>query len=99
MANLAWDQIPPEVIESVKLQIFDVIGVMLAARTEPLARKVFESLHEEDGPGETSVLGESRKTSLPSAAMINGVMAGMLEFDDTQRRFPAPSNWAHRGVN
>jgi len=83
VAKLEWDQIPPEVIESVKLQIFDVIGVMLAARSQPLVQKVTEALPQEDGPADTSVVGESRKTSLPLAAMINGVMAGMLEFDDT----------------
>ena len=83
VANLTWEQIPAELIESVKLQILDVMGVMLAARTEPLVRDVFDALHQEEGPAEASVLGETRKTSLPTAAMINGVMAGMLEYDDT----------------
>lgn len=82
LAGLKWEDIPAEVVESVKLQIFDLVGVMLASRAEPLVRKVRAGLVGDTG-GDVPVLGIADRTTLANAAMINGVMSAVLEFDDT----------------
>ncbi len=83
LAGLAWEDIPGEVVESVKLQILDLIGVMLAARSDRLVLDVRAGLLENDAGRGASVLGHAGETSLANAAMVNGVMAAVFEFDDT----------------
>lgn len=85
---LQWDDLPPEVVESVKLQILDLVGVMLAVREDPLVRNVRSSLGMVPGKAVSAadsvpVLGHAGRTSLADAAMLHGVMAATLEFDDT----------------
>lgn len=82
LVGLKWEDIPAEVVESVKLQIFDLAGVMLASRAEPLVRKVRAGLAADAG-GDVPVIGFAGRTTLANAAMVNGVMSAVLEFDDT----------------
>jgi 2-methylcitrate dehydratase PrpD len=81
LAGLRWEQVPPEVVEAVKLQILDLAGVMLASRADPLVRKLRAALPAQDGGA--PALGLASRTSLADAALLNGVMAAVLEFDDT----------------
>lgn len=81
--GLAWEGIPADVVESVKLQILDLVGVMLAARFDALVRKVRASVPEKEAGKGASILGHDGETSLANAAMVNGVMAAVFEFDDT----------------
>lgn len=83
VAGLEWEHIPANVIESVKLQVFDVIGVMLAARENPLVTNVSKAILQNDASTGGAVLGQTEQTSLANAALINGVMSAVLEFDDT----------------
>lgn len=83
VAGFTWEQIPPEVVESVKLQIFDVVGVMLAARTDPLVVKSLQAILPHDANTDAPVVGQTQPVSLANAAMLHGVMAAVLEFDDT----------------
>ena len=83
LAGLAWEDIPGEVVESVKLQILDLVGVMLAARSDKLVLDVRAGLLENDAGRGASILGHAGETSLANAAMVNGVMAAVYEFDDT----------------
>ncbi len=82
LTGLRWEDIPADVVESVKLQIFDLVGVMLASRADPLVRKVRAGLLSGKSGG-YAILGHTGNTSLASAAMVNGVMSCVLEFDDT----------------
>ncbi len=82
-AGLTFAQIPPEVVESTKLRVLDLIGVMLAASPLPLvaaARRA--SIVVDQGTG-ARILGAAEDTSLMTAAFVNGVMTAVLEFDDT----------------
>lgn len=82
-ANLSSAQIPGEVVEQTKLRILDVVGVMLAAKpADVVTRARGAALETECGTG-TFIIGFPGETSLAAAALVNGVMSAVLEFDDT----------------
>lgn len=83
VANFKPDQAPSEVIENTKLRILDNIGVMIAAmanETVVAARRA--NARSDSGSGAFALLGTDQ-VSPAGAAFINGVMASVLEFDDT----------------
>jgi 2-methylcitrate dehydratase PrpD len=82
-ADLTLDRVPAQVVESTKLRILDLVGVMLAARDlEVVARSRRAALATESGAG-ARILGDAEDVSPMAAAFVNGVMTAVLEFDDT----------------
>jgi 2-methylcitrate dehydratase PrpD len=82
-AGVTLDQVPSEVIESTKLRILDLIGVMLAARPLALVSAAKRAALSLDSGGEARILGDRQAVSPMAAAFVNGVMTAVLEFDDT----------------
>ena len=84
-ADLAYDDLPIEVVERTKRLILDLTGVMVRARhdaesTASLIAAV-KRLGMADGP--CSVFGDDAGYAPPAAALINGTLAHSLDFDDT----------------
>lgn len=79
--NLA--DLPPHIVEGVKLRALDLTGVMLASRDLEIvevSRKAWASI---EGGGAIAPLGSEYPTSITTAAFLNGIQASALEFDDT----------------
>jgi len=76
-------QCPDEVVEKIKLNILDIVGVMLASRSLEAIAAAKRAALEEDRGGSAPMVGHSERASLASAAFVNGVMSAVLEFDDT----------------
>ena len=74
--------IPEHVIEDTKLRILDITGVMIAARKDPLIHQVEKALLS-SSLGQATSVGSRKKVSLHEAALFNGVLSSMLEFDDS----------------
>ena len=73
---------PGEVVEKIKLNILDIVGVMIASRALDTVMAAKRAAMEE-GSGAFPIVGHSGKASLATAAFVNGVMSAVLEFDDT----------------
>jgi 2-methylcitrate dehydratase PrpD len=82
-AGLSLGQVPPEVVEGVKLRLLDMAGVMLAARPLPLVAAAQRAAMAADPGGGATALGDATPLSPMAAAFVNGVMSAVLEFDDT----------------
>ena len=82
-AGLSLDQVPPEVVESMRLRILDLIGVMLAASPLPLVAAARRAAVATDPGTGAAILGNARPVSPMAAAFVNGVMSAVLEYDDT----------------
>lgn len=82
-AGLSLRDVPAEVVESTKLRILDLVGVMLAARPLPLVASARRAAIALDGGAGARILGDSQDVSAMAAAFVNGVMTAVLEFDDT----------------
>jgi 2-methylcitrate dehydratase PrpD len=75
--------VPREAIRAAKRCIVDVVGVSLAATTQPLVRHILEHARRVYAPGASSVLGFADRLSPVGAALVNGTAGHTLDFDDT----------------
>lgn len=82
-AGLSLDQVPPEVVESLRLRVLDLIGVMLAASPLPLVAAARRAAVAADPGTGAAILGDAAPVSPMAAAFVNGVMTAVLEYDDT----------------
>lgn len=81
--QLKFEDIPPRVIERVKLHILDILGIGLAASDMPFARIVLETARAWGGVSQSTVLRYGDRLPAPSAVLANGSFTHGLDFDDT----------------
>ena len=83
--GLSYTDIPHEVRERAKHLILDAIGIAYASRAYHFAQATFDALNSL-GAGTSAVIGGGRTLSPRDAAIMNGVLAHGLDFDDTHSR-------------
>jgi 2-methylcitrate dehydratase PrpD len=76
-------QIPPEIVEFAKVYILDCIGVSLFGSLHENSKRIQSYVKSIGGITHASILGGSFKTSAPLAALANGYMAHVNDWDDT----------------
>ncbi len=84
-ATTRFEQIPPEVIERIKLSLIDGLGVCLQGSTLPWTRIVHDIVGEEGGKPVASVWGRGRRTSLTNAVLANSTAGHAFEMDDIHK--------------
>src|SRR6201989_1691889 len=86
VADLAYEDIPPEVLDRAKVLTLDFLGSTIRARRDaestPSLLKMLEALAL-DGKGESTVVGDSKTWTPAVAALLNGALGHSLDFDDT----------------
>ncbi|MBQ6601882.1 MAG: MmgE/PrpD family protein [Eubacterium sp.] len=95
IAELKYEDIPEEVIETQKLSVLDAVGITMGANTLGDGCAQMVQLCEElaaGGKEEATVIGFSKKLPMIAAAMANGAMAHSLDFGDTQMEAGVHSN-------
>ena len=86
--GLKFDSIPTEVVEKTKHHLLDLLGIMVRAKfdaesSEPVTAAVRELC---GAGGKCTAIGNSETFTPAHAALINGIYAHSLDFDDTHRR-------------
>lgn len=76
-------QIPAAVLRETKRCVINVLGVALHATRDPAFEIVLDLARDEGGNRKASVLGAGVTTSLQTAAMVNGFLAHLDDYDDT----------------
>ncbi|MFQ5850400.1 MAG: MmgE/PrpD family protein [Candidatus Binatia bacterium] len=74
--------IPSQAMGIAKLVILDALGVILAGSRQPAARIITEYVRELGGAPRARVIGANVWTAPPLAALANGTMAFILDYDD-----------------
>src|SRR5246127_4214988 len=86
VADLKFEDIPPEVLERAKVLTLDFLGSTIRARRDaestPSLLKMLEALAL-DGKGESTVFGDDKTWTPAVAALLNGALGHSLDFDDT----------------
>lgn len=77
-----YEDLPPEVVRSVKLFMIDTLGVIAGANDAPGIRELNRRLARWEPDGAATGLLGKRRYSPPTAALANGAAAHALEFDD-----------------
>lgn len=88
VVNTSDAEIPHEAMDTAKAAILDGLGVTLAGSREPLGRLIAEYVRESGGRAKASVIGFGFKTSVAQAALANGTLAHIMDYDD------ATAGWA-----
>lgn len=83
VAGLDTRTVPPEVLDEAKLRILDIVGAMLGGRDTALARNTAEAVFVKANGSGTPVIGFRQETGVASAALLQGTLGCVLEFDDS----------------
>jgi len=86
VANLAFDDLPPDVPERAKRLVIDLVGSIVRAGHEADSTPSMLAMLKDlglDAPGEFTVFGMQRGYIAASAALLNGYLGHSLDFDDT----------------
>lgn len=101
-----FEDVPAETVKQAKIFILDVIGCIVGASNEQQALTILEVMAEQGGHPHSSVFAKGFKTSTMNAAMLNGTMGHIFDFDDDHREavmhatvavFPAVFSMAEKG--
>jgi 2-methylcitrate dehydratase PrpD len=82
---MRYQDLPPEAIRWSKVAVLDTVGVALAGVAEDASKLVVETLELSPGDGPALIFGSNRRTGALDAALVNGVAAHALDFDNTAR--------------
>ena len=81
-ANLQYEDLPTEVISSVKKMILDTYGCALAATTlGDGCTEVLSVIENLENNGDASILGNCKRVTAPYAAFANGALTHALNYD------------------
>jgi aconitate decarboxylase len=84
-AGLAFDGIPPEVVQRAKLCLLDGIGVCLHGAALPWTAIVQDMVIAEGGNGAVSIWGRGKRTSWSQAVLANSTAGHAFEMDDIHK--------------
>lgn len=85
LAGLGNEDLPETAYDAAKTMVLDLIGCGLGAVTTEEARIASEVFADMGGTPEASVFGRFMRLSAANAAYLNGLLAHILEMDDTHR--------------
>jgi 2-methylcitrate dehydratase PrpD len=81
--EVQYDDLPPDVIESTKLRILDVIGLALAGAETAFGRSTIAAAKVMSPAGPSRIFGTGDALAAPTAAFANASLSQALEYDDT----------------
>jgi 2-methylcitrate dehydratase PrpD len=83
LARFRFEDLSERAVHEARRGLIDWIGCALAGSTHPTIDKLLTVLTAISGKPQASVLGRKRKLGLMEAALANGQMGHMLDYDDT----------------
>jgi 2-methylcitrate dehydratase PrpD len=81
VSGTSIDRIPVEAIEGAKLSILDTLGCGVAALQQPAALTILDYVRSLAGAPTATVLGSEALTAPPLAALANGCLVNLLDYD------------------
>ena len=80
--NVLFDRLPPDVITISKEMMVNAAAVGLAGAAQQEGHAVTRFVQEMGGNGKCTIIGKGLRTSPVYAALVNGVLIHLLDFDD-----------------
>lgn len=84
-AGLRYEDIPPEVLERIRLSLLDSLGCCLYGATLPWTRQVAALARAEGARPVAALIGYGERSSPALAALVNGTSGHAFELDDIHR--------------
>ena len=83
LARFRFEDLPEAAVHEARRGVLDWIGCALAGSRHPTVGKLLPVLKALNAQPQATVLGHKLKLGLTEAALANGQMGHMLDFDDT----------------
>ncbi|WP_454691872.1 MmgE/PrpD family protein [Achromobacter aloeverae] len=83
LARFSYDELPAGVVHAARRGILDWLGCAFAAYRHPTLDKLLAALTENGSAEKASVLARGTRLSHTDAALMNGQMGHLLDYDDT----------------
>lgn len=80
--GISFADLPDRAVAEAKIGLLDVIGVTVAASFSDAGRRLRAFLLETAAPGPATVVGEPVTRCATNAALVNGTLAHLLDYDD-----------------
>lgn len=77
------DKLPAPAVEAAQEAILDCVGVSVAGAAEPMGVIISDYVQSLGGTEQAGTLAGGRRTTAENAALVTGVLAHALDFDDT----------------
>lgn len=81
--EVTYEELPREVIESIKSRVLDILGICSAATPLETSRAARQWAAFQGGRGQASAVGVPELLPAGLGAFVNGVLAHSLDYDDT----------------
>jgi 2-methylcitrate dehydratase PrpD len=91
IVDTGYADLPGDAVERAKRTALDCVGAALGGVVETVSRTVTGYVSKLGGPPQSSVFGSDLKVSVQDAAMVNGVVAHALDYDDCGVKIGHPS--------
>ena len=82
IVDTGYEDIPPDAIRVANESCFDLLGVILAGSTQPVADIIQQYVTDQGGNDEATVLASGQRSTSSQAALANGTMGHALDYDD-----------------
>ena len=80
--NSAYDLLPAGVVATAKEMMLNAAAAALAAAAQPDGQRITQFVQEMGGNGKCTIIGRGLRSSPVYAALANGLMVHLLDFDD-----------------
>lgn len=87
VCETSYEAVPEAARRKAKECILDCVGVAVAGSRDAIVKPLLSYLEEVGGNEDCTLIGQDRKASVTTAALLNGVMSHVLDFDDTNQIF------------
>jgi len=87
-AGLRYDELTPAARELARQCVLDYYGVALAGAGDELVYHLLDEMADAGGAPQASVIGHALRLPILSAALVNGVAAHALDYDDVNMAMP-----------
>jgi 2-methylcitrate dehydratase PrpD len=82
VAGESFERLPDAAVRAARRAVLDTLGVMLAGAAEPTAVRARAALARRRAGDEAAIVGTPLRGSVEDAALLNGVAAHALDYDD-----------------
>ena len=82
VTRTAYDDLKPELLGTIKNQLLTVLGTTIAGSTQAGCQTLIDFYLSQGGKEEATILIHGSRIPAHAAALVNGVMARALDFDD-----------------
>lgn len=87
IAGLKYGDLPPAVVAKAKECILDCVGCIVAGSADPIHKPLRQYVESVGGNQSATLIGLGGRTSVTTAALVNGVHGHVLDYDDTNQMF------------